>query len=152
MGEVWFYHLTETALERALPPLLSRAVGQGWRVEVRGTTRERAEWLDRALWLGADDSFLPHGLAGGPHDGLQPVLLSDRVIGGLACVMAVDGAVLDAAEVAGLARACILFDGHDAQALTAARAQWRDLTGAGLAAKYWAQDGGAWVMKQERRG
>ena len=151
MGEVLFYHLTETPLERALPPLLTRALAQGWRVEVRGTSRARAEWLDQALWNGAEDSFLPHGLSGGPHDALQPVILSDAAVGGCSCVMAVDGAALEPAEVSSLARASILFDGNDPAAVALARNQWRALTGAGLGAEYWAQEGGTWMLKQERK-
>lgn len=150
MGEVWFYHLTHTPLERALPPLLTRAVAQGWRIEVRGTSRARIEWLDKALWLGAEDGFLAHGVAGGPHDALQPVILTDAPPGGCDCVMAVDGAELDPEEAAALVRACILFDGNNPDALETARGQWRRLTGSGLAAKYWAQVDSAWVLRTER--
>ncbi len=151
MAEVWFYQLKQDPLEAVLPPLLARARGQGWRVEIRGRDRARMEALDAALWLGPEEGFLPHGLQGGPHDGLQPVLLTTAPAGaGFACVMAVDGAEVAAGEVAGLARAMVLFDGNDDDALAAARGQWRALTGAGVAAKYWAQEDGRWVMKAEK--
>jgi DNA polymerase-3 subunit chi len=152
MGEVWFYHLTETPVEAALPRLLAQALAAGWRIEVRGTDPARMDLLDRALWLGPEDGFLPHGLAGGPHDALQPVLLTvaPARAEGCACLIALDGAGITAAEAAGRARTCILFDGADAAALNRAREQWRALTAAGLAAKYWAQEGGRWVMRQER--
>ena len=75
MGAAYFYHLMRSPLEDALPPLLRRSLAAGWRVELRGTTIERMAWLDERLWLGADNDFLPHGLAGGPHDALQPILL-----------------------------------------------------------------------------
>lgn len=149
MGDVFFYHLTERPLEAVLPPLLSRAVGQGWRVELRGRDAARMAALDLALWRG--EGFLPHGLAGGPHDGLQPVLLTHAPAGpGFACVMAVDGAGLAPGEMAQVARGCILFDGTDPAAVEAARGQWRTLTGAGVGAKYWAEAGGRWEMKMER--
>jgi DNA polymerase III subunit chi len=151
MGEVYFYHLTDTPLERTLPSLLPRALAQGWRVEVRGVTPARMDWLDQALWLGAEEGFLPHGLAGGTQDALQPVLLTNAPAGpGFACLMAVDGADVSAEEAQVLDRTCILFDGNDEVAKAQARAQWRDLTGAGLGAKYWAQEDGAWVMKQAK--
>lgn len=151
MGEVYFYHLTDTPLERTLPSLLPRALAQGWRVEVRGVDAARMMWLDQALWLGADDGFLPHGIAGGPHDDLQPVLLTLAAAGpGFACLMALDGANVSADEAGVLERTCILFDGNDEVAKAQARGQWRDLTGAGLGAKYWAQADGAWVMKQAK--
>jgi DNA polymerase III subunit chi len=151
MGDVYFYHLTTSPVEATLQSLLPRALQQGWRIEVRGTDRAAMEKLDLALWLQPEDGFLPHGLAGGDADADQPVLLTNGPAQGpFACLMATGGADVTAGEVAALARTCILFDGHDDAAVTQARAQWRDLTGAGLGAKYWAQDGGSWVMKQER--
>ena len=152
MGEVYFYHLTDTPLERTLPPLLTRSLANGWRVELRGSDPHRMDLLDQALWLGPEEGFLPHGLQGGPHDALQPVLLTwTAAVGGIACLMAIDGAEVAAEEAAALARTCILFDGADEAAKARARDQWRALTGAGLGAKYWAQDGGGWVMKQEKQ-
>ncbi|MBT4568080.1 MAG: DNA polymerase III subunit chi, partial [Marinovum sp.] len=54
MGAAYFYHLTRQPLEVALPALLEKASGAGWRIEVRGTSLERMQWLDDKLWLGAD--------------------------------------------------------------------------------------------------
>ncbi|MBC7155901.1 MAG: DNA polymerase III subunit chi [Rhodobacteraceae bacterium] len=152
MGAVWFYHLTQSPPDRVLALLLPRALEAGWRVAVRSPDAARLDWLDEQLWLGAEEAFLPHGRAGGPHDADQPVLLTTAADcpNGASCVIALDGAPVSAAEAAALARACILFDGHDPAALEAARAQWRALTGAGLAAEYWAEDGGRWQRKATR--
>lgn len=148
MGAVYFYHLTRTPLEATLPVLLEKSLAAGWRVAVRGTDAGRMEWLDERLWQG--DGFLPHGRSGGPHDDLQPVLLTTGEAGNAAtCVMAIDGAEITAGEVAGLERACILFDGNDPAAVEAARNQWRALTGAGVAAQYWSQESGSWAKKAE---
>ena len=148
MGDVFFYHLTERPLEAALPVLLEKALGAGWRVAVRGTDGERLDWLDRQLWQG--EGFLPHGVAGGPHDAKQPVLLTTgAAANGAACVMSVDGAEGSVEEVAELARVCVLFDGGDPAAVERARGQWKALADAGATAKYWAEDGGRWVMKAE---
>ncbi len=166
MGEVYFYHLTTTSLEAALVPLVTRGLGQGWRIEIRGQSAGMIEALDRALWLGPEEGFLPHGIAGGAMDDLQPVLLT-RTEGGVGaasmgaasigaasigvdCVMSVEGAGIAADEVARVARACVLFDGRDEAQTEQARGQWRRLTEAGCGAKYWAQVEGRWVMKQER--
>ncbi|MCB5198084.1 DNA polymerase III subunit chi [Loktanella sp. TSTF-M6] len=150
MGAVYFYHLTDSPLEQALPMLLDRARGQGWRVLVRGTDPDRLARLDEVLWQGPADGFRPHGLAGGPHDADQPILLGvDNPAGGFACVMSIDGAPLNATEVGLSDRACVLFDGHDGDALAIAREQWKTLTAAGCTAQYWAQDGGAWSKKAE---
>jgi DNA polymerase III subunit chi len=151
MGAAYFYHLTEQPLDAALPLLVDRALAQGWRVAVRGTDRARLEWLDERLWLGPEDQFLPHGLAGGPHDALQPVLLTDGhdVPNGAACLMTVDGAPVDPPEATRFERICILFEGADDAAVERARGQWRLLTEAGVPAKYWSQDGGRWTLKRE---
>ncbi len=151
MGAAWFYHLTRQPVEAALPTLLDRALAQGWRVVVRGTDPARLDWLDQRLWLGPDEQFLPHGLAGGPHDALQPVLLTTGAAApnGAACMMAVDGATVAPDEVRALERTCILFDGADAAAVEAARGQWRTLTAAGVAAAYWSEESGRWVKTAE---
>ena len=152
MGAVYFYHLTRHPLEVTLPQLLSKARGAGWRVLVRGVEDARLDWLDEKLWLGPDESFLPHGRAGGPHDAHQPILLS-REAGQAAndaqCLMAVDGADVQADEVDALERTCILVDGNDDQALNHARGQWKILTEAGCAAQYWSEASGRWEKKHE---
>lgn len=152
MGAAFFYHLTRQPLEAALPVLIERSLAQGWRVAVRGTDPARMEWLDQKLWLGPDEQFIPHGLAGGPHDALQPVLLttSAEAANAPACLMAIDGAEVSPKDCAGSERVCILFDGADDAALEHARGQWRALTGAGVPAKYWSDESGRWEMKSER--
>lgn len=148
MGAAYFYHLTERPLEATLPVLIGKALGAGWRVAVRGRDLDLLERLDRQLWQG--DGFLPHGLAGGDHDAEQPVLLTTGAVdNGAACLMSVGGADVSAAEVTDGERACILFDGADQGAVEHARNQWRSLTEAGIAAQYWAEEGGRWVKKAE---
>ena len=150
MGAAFFYHLTETPLEATLPMLIGKARQAGWRVLVRGTDAALLKRLDDLLWQGPEDGFLPHGLAGGPHDADQPVLLGDVPAAGFGCVMAVGGADVTPEEVAALERTCILFDGHDGAALDRARGQWKALTDAGVAAQYWAQEDGRWTKKAEK--
>lgn len=152
MSEVWFYHLTQQPLEQALPQLLEAAQSRaGWRVIVRGTDRERLAWLDEKLWLLGDDSFLAHGLAGGAHDADQPVLLTDaaQCPNAAACLMLIDGAAYGAADMAQFARVCVLFDGNDPAALTAARGQWKQAADAGYVAKYQSQETGRWALKAQ---
>jgi len=150
MGSVFFYHLTDSPLEATLPMLLGKARGAGWRILVRGRDDALLKRLDDVLWQGPEDAFLPHGIAGGPHDADQTVLLGDVPSAGFSCVMSVGGADIASDEVNALERACILFDGHDGAALAQARAQWKTLTDAGCAAQYWAQDGGRWIKKAEK--
>lgn len=151
MGAAYFYHLTRRSLEETLPVLLDKARGAGWRIAVRGQEPDRMAWLDDRLWQGADDSFLAHGLAGGPHDALQPILLTTgpKAVNDPACVMAVHGADVSADEVNALERVCILFDGTDAEAVQRARVQWKALTNDGCSAQYWSEESGRWEKKAE---
>lgn len=150
MGAAFFYHLTNSPLDATLPMLVRKAREADWRVLIRGQDTGLLERLDRVLWQGPEDGFLPHGLSGGPHDADQPVLLGDVPADGFSCVMSVGGADVTPAEVGTLARTCILFDGHDQAALQHARKQWKTLTDAGCAAQYWAQDDGRWAKKAEK--
>ncbi|MBM1219093.1 DNA polymerase III subunit chi [Ponticoccus sp. SC2-23] len=155
MGAAYFYHLTEQPLEATLPALIGKARAAGWMVEVRGREAGLLDRLDEHLWTGIDDMFLPHSRAGGPYDALQPVLLcvEGQVAANTpACLMAVGGAGVTPGECAALERVCILFDGHDPEAVQQARSQWRDLTGAGVVAQYWAQEGGRWMKNAESGG
>ena len=150
MGAVYFYHLTETPVEATLPMLVSKSRDAGWRVLVRGPEGALLPRLDDQLWKGDPTGFVPHGMAGGPHDDMQPVLLgTDTDATGFDCVMSVGGAEISAQEINAAERACILFDGHDQAALSYARTQWKALTEAGCQAQYWAQDAGSWVKKAE---
>ncbi len=152
MGAVFFYHLTRTPLEVTLPALLGKARQAGWRVAVRGVDPARIGWLDEKLWLGPEDGFLAHGVAGGEHDAAQPILLTcdATAANAPACVMSVDGAAVGAEEVQALERVCILFDGNDQTALQQARVQWKTLTDAGCSAQYWSEDSGRWEKKAEK--
>lgn len=154
MGAAYFYHLTESPLEGALPVLLDKARERGWRIEVRGTDAARLARLDTALWTSGDPaSFLAHGLAGGAHDAEQPILLTtpdQAAANDAGCVMAIHGADVTVAEVAAHDRVCIVFADADRPALGKARSQWKQLTDAGCAAVYWAQEAGRWVKKFEK--
>ena len=149
MGAAYFYHLTRQPLEVALPALLEKASGAGWRVEVRGTSLERMQWLDDKLWLGSDDGFLAHGLSGSDTDAHQPILLTTNAESGFDCIMSIDGAQIDAREVINSQRVCILFDGVDETAMQQARRQWKLLTEAGCEAQYWSEESGRWQKKAD---
>lgn len=151
MGAAFFYHLTRAPLEVTLPVLLGKARGAGWRIVVRGTDEDRMDWLDAKLWLGAEDGFLPHGRAGGPHEGDQPILLTTALTAANTphCLMTIDGAALSPDEVQALDRVCVLFDGHDDAAVQTARGQWKSLTDAGCTAQYWSEESGRWEKKAE---
>lgn len=150
MGNALFYHLTRSPAARLVPLLLGKSLQAGWRVELRGTDRARMARLDDELWLA--EGFLPHGMAGGPHDAMQPVLLTlggaEGGNTGADCLIALDGAAVAPEECVAAQRICIVFDGNDPPALERARDQWRALTGAGVTAEYWSEAGGRWERKR----
>ncbi|WP_322989640.1 DNA polymerase III subunit chi [Hoeflea sp.] len=139
MAEVLFYHLTESRLEDALPPLLEKSLERGWRVSVHLGSEERRAALDAHLWTFREDSFLPHGGDQAPHADRQPVLLT---LGAEAANAATVRFVVDGAEIPALddvERLVMMFDGHDQSQLEAARGQWRSLKTAGHTLTYWQQ-------------
>ncbi|MEM1428723.1 MAG: DNA polymerase III subunit chi [Pseudomonadota bacterium] len=151
MGDVLFYHLTRSPLPAVLGMLLEKSLDRGWRVAVRGTDRAALDTLDAALWLGPDERFLPHGVAGGPHDARQPVLLTTEAEAPNRpdCLVAIDAADVTAEEIAAMSRTCIVFDGADGTQLTHARGQWKALTASGAKAQYWSEEGGRWEKKAD---
>jgi DNA polymerase-3 subunit chi len=154
MPEAFFYQLNGDSPEAVLPRMLDMALQKGWRIEVRGDGPDRMERLDQVLW-GPGDEFRPHGLAGGPHDADQPILLTAGPVGGPGnaprdCLFALDGAPVSEAEARASQRVCIVFDGADPEVLNTARSQWKALTGSGLAARFYVREEGTWALRQER--
>lgn len=149
MGAAYFYHLTRNPVAATLAMLAEKSLAAGWRVEVRGRAHALLEGIDVSLWQ--REGFLPHGIAGGPHDADQPILLTTAptCAEGTACLMAIDGVDVSAEEVAALSRVCILFDGHSEEAVARARVQWKALTDAGVSAQYWSEADGRWEKKAE---
>jgi DNA polymerase III subunit chi len=149
VAEVLFYHLTASPVEATLPDLLERSLARGWRVLVRCGSEEGMAFLDGHLWTYRDDAFLPHGTAALGHAERQSVYLTCGAenLNAANVLMLVLGARATAAEMAGFDRVCLLFDGGDAAALAAARDDWRAVTAAGLAARYWSRENGRWTEK-----
>ena len=145
---VLFYHITQSSVEVTARTLLEKALGAGWRVMLRGGDPARLDWLDQWLWLNPEDGFLPHGLAGGPQDANQPVLLgTGPIVNDAKGLMLVDGAVPLAGEAAALERVWVLFDGQNEAAVHAARGLWKAIVAENLPAQYWSEETGRWVMK-----
>lgn len=139
MAEVLFYHLTESRLEDAIPPLLEKSLERGWTVSVHLGSEERRAALDAHLWSYRDDSFLPHGGEHGTHAARQPVLLTlaAEAANGSSVRFVADGAGIPALD--GVDRLVLMFDGHDQGQLETARAQWKILQSDGHALTYWQQ-------------
>ena len=137
-----FYQLSQTPVEAALPALAVKMREAGARVLVVSGDDAQLARISEALWA-VKDNFLAHGLAGGPHDTRQPILLADSLAApNKAQFLALaDGAWRDGAEA--FERVFLLFEEAEVEK---ARAVWRKLgEDEGTERNYWRQlDGGKW--------
>ena len=136
--QVDFYHLEAVPLERVLPRIAERLVGDGQRLLVIAADDALAARLDADLWTYAADAFLPHGRAGAEGAADQPVLIAAIAdpVNGARNVAIADGVWRD--EALGFDRAFYLFD---AATIADARAAWRALgLREDIARRYWKQD------------
>jgi len=147
MAEIGFYHLLTTPLERALPRLLERAVGQGHRVVVQAGSPDRVEHLNALLWTYDEAGFLAHGSARDGNAAAQPIWLTHEAENpnGASILFLVDGVAAD--DFGSFARYIDMFDGNDADAVAAARDRWRAASVAGHTLTYWQQTEKGWEKK-----
>ena len=122
-----------------LPELLEKTLQRGWKALVRTPDSERIESLDTWLWSYRDDSFLPHGVAGEPLVGHQPIVLTAAMENPNAAqaLFLLDGA--DPGPLSDFVRCIVLFDGRDEVRLADARQVWKSVKALGLPASYWRQ-------------
>jgi DNA polymerase-3 subunit chi len=147
--DVMFYHLERQPLDKALPKMLEMTLQRGWKAVVQAGSEERLEALDTLLWTYTDESFLPHGTVKDGNASMQPIFLTvgDDNPAGADVRFMVDGA-LGPSNFDPYLRVVYLFDGRDAEAVAAARGQWKAAKSAGCSVTYWQQtDAGRWERK-----
>ena len=137
-----FYQASRDPVEAALTLIARNTLKVGERLLVVSGDDVQLGRISESLW-GLKEAFLAHGFAGGPEDGRQPILLSNRAApGNGAGFMAVtDGEWRDGD--APFARIFFIFDD-----VTVAKARdcWRMLGQRdGVERRFWKQDGGRWV-------
>lgn len=150
MSRVDFYHLQKQNLEAVLPKLLERAYASGKKIKVKIGNEMRVEFLNSLLWTYQDESFLPHGSKKDGSAELQPIWLSaeDDNPNQAEMLFLVDGAKLNADEAAKFERVFNIFDGNNADAVSAARVFWKELKPTDAELHYWQQDSaGRWQEK-----
>jgi len=146
--EVYFYHLERRTLEDVLPTLLERSLERGWRAAVQAASEERVEALDTLLWIYREESFLAHGTARDGQPGAHPIYLTsgDDNPNEAQVRFLVDGAKLE--DAAPYDRVVYVFDGHDEDAVSQARAEWQKAKEQGFSVSYWQQNlQGRWQQK-----
>jgi DNA polymerase III subunit chi len=141
--QVDFYHLTHAPLDRVLPRIAERVLADGGRLLIVAEDAGERTRIDQLLWRYSAESFLPHGLAGGPDDARQPVLIGEgmNAANGARNVALADGVWRE--EALGFDRAFHFFDeGRIAEA----RLAWKGLADRdGVTRNYWKQnDEGRW--------
>jgi DNA polymerase-3 subunit chi len=142
MTEVLFYHLERKSLEDSLPGLLERTRERDWRAVVRAGSAERLQAIDTHLWTYSEHSFLAHGTAEEGKPSRQPIFLTteDENPNRAQVLFLIGGATPEnwgAPALKEYTRIVLLFDGRDADSLSAARAQWRSAKEAGFDVTYW---------------
>lgn len=148
MADVLFYHLTESRLEEALPPLVEKSLARGWRVVLQFARDETRDLIDNQLWTWRETSFLPHAVDGTDADARQPILLTTGQANANAANIRFLAGGADIGEVDAYERVVVMFDGHDNEQLELARAQWKRFSGGGNQLTYWQQNGsGGWERK-----
>ena len=143
MTQVGFYHCTRSKPFDVVPVLAGKAIEAGHKLAVHASDDTDLDALDRHLWTYDAASFLPHGR---DNAAMQPVLLTDgfEPANGADVLICVGGKL--PGDASAFARVLYLFDGGDADAVKAARAHWRALSGkADVEPVYWTQgDRGGW--------
>ena len=148
MTETLFYHLERRSLDAILPGLIERTLERGWRAVIKTESAERADALDNLLWTYDDQTFLPHAQSGDGNPKRQPVLITveDGNPNEAQVRFLVDGAELE--DAAPYDRVVYVFDGHDEDAVSQARAEWQKAKAQGFSVSYWQQDlQGRWQQK-----
>lgn len=140
-----FYQLGTVTVEKVVASTAEKLLADDQRLLVVARDEALLGRLDRTFWDQGPASFLPHGIAGGPDDARQPILLSTATDApNLARnLLIADGEWREAAL--GFDRAFFLFD---SAVLEEARLAWKLLAGRdGVERRYWANEDGRWVSK-----
>jgi len=139
-----FYQLGGLDPARAMAQLAGKAVEVGLRVLVVDGDEEARQAQSRALWELSPEGFFANGIAGGPYDARQPVLLSGKVepVNDAKVLILADGQWRDPPPA--FERVMLLFDEEN---IAGARAAWRMLGEQDAAdRRFWKQDDrGRWV-------
>ena len=140
MPRVDFYRLTRDPVERVLPAIATRILGNGDRLLVVAASAMQRQAIDEALWTLQPASFLPHGAAGSPDEAIEPILLAGTLDveppNGASHIALADGEWRE--EALAFERAFLLFDNSR---IDDARATWRALAARDdVDNRFWKQD------------
>lgn len=145
MADIFFYHLTSTTLDQALPKLLEKALLGGFKAVVKVSDTQEAERLNSWLWNYDPDSFLPHGTAQDGYSGLQPVFITPEEDNPAAANLLVVTCGTRPSTADSYTRVLDVFNGADEAQVAAARTRWKEYSTQGHALSYIRQNAsGGW--------
>ena len=134
-----FYHLEQSTVERALPPLLERVIQAGYRAVVLASSPNKVEVFADVLWTYNPNTWLPHGTEkdGRPAD--QPIWLTDcdENPNQAKVLVLTDGMISE--KMPSFERCLDLFDGNNSEDIIAARKRWSAANTAVHELQYWHQ-------------
>jgi DNA polymerase-3 subunit chi len=148
MTAIQFYHLISTPMERALPKLLEKAHGAGFKLLLVAGNEARVEYLNDLLWTYDPGSFLAHGSAKDGNSQHQPIFISTetQAPNGANIMVATDGTIPPEPEH--FERILDMFDGNDPESVAKARQRWTLYKNAGHSISYMKQtENGGWEQK-----
>lgn len=119
-----FYQLSRDPVEQVVALLARKVIQADERLLVISGELEQHQAISDALWAQGGATFLAHGLAGGPHEARQPILLSDGCAAPNEARIAIvaDGQWRE--EAGSFDRVLLLFGPEHTEA---ARGLWREL-------------------------
>lgn len=148
MTTIRFYHLERKSLDQALPEILTKALSQGHKIVVKMGDKTQIPRMNDHLWTFDANSFLPHGTEKDGHAEEQPIWLTDadENPNGADVLILTDGATSD--KISDYKLCCEMLNGHDTEAVSAARTRWKEYKEKGYEISYWQQDeAGRWQNK-----
>lgn len=145
-----FYHLQKWPLERALPQILSKVRQAGHRANVLAGSQDRVEILSNSLWTHDPNSWLANGTVKDGHSVDQPIWLTDQRENPNGATVLVITDSMSTETLSDYERCLDMFDGNDADAVSAARDRWQKARDQGHELHYWQQtDQGGWEEKAQ---
>lgn len=148
MTEIRFYHLQKQTLDQALPLILEKAYASGQPILVKLESASEVERMNTHLWSYAPHTFLPHGSAKNGNADKQPIWLTDKDTNdnNAKILILTQGKTEENVDTYNLV--CEMLNGHDENAISAARIRWKEYTSAGHDVTYWYQsESGKWEKK-----
>lgn len=148
MTEVRFYHLEMQSQGQVVPIILSKALERGHKIIVKMGNAGEVEQMNDHLWSYDANSFLPHGSKKNGSSEFQPIYLTDidENPNSADVLILCSGATSD--TIGDFDLCCEMLNGHDQEAVSAARARWKAYKDKGYDVTYWQQnERGGWDKK-----